>query len=89
MHYPVMRCPKSPKRSRHVLLPRSITSPSKYSRKVSIGRLSDEVLLNVFCHYMDQDMDASPRFWLRLVQICHKWRRIVFASQRALHLRLY
>ena len=46
---------------------------------------SDNVLLNIFHHYLD----ASPRFWPRLVHICHRWRRIVFASQQALHLRLF
>ena len=34
-------------------------------------------------------MDASPRSWWRLVHICSKWRRIVYASQEALHLRLF
>ncbi|KAI9451047.1 hypothetical protein BJY52DRAFT_131417 [Lactarius psammicola] len=48
-------------------------------------KLSDEVLLNIFRCYLD----ASPQFWLRLVHICRKWRRIVFASQRALHIRLF
>ena len=33
-------------------------------------------------------MDDSPQFWPRLLHICRKWRHIVFASQRALHLRL-
>jgi hypothetical protein len=42
------------------------------------------VLLNIFRYYLD----TSPRFWPRLTHICRKWRRIVFASQRALHLRL-
>ncbi|KAH9073607.1 hypothetical protein EDB83DRAFT_84673 [Lactarius deliciosus] len=53
-------------------------------RKLSL-ELSDEVLLNIFRHYLD----ASPQFWPRLVHICRKWRHIVFASQRALHLRLF
>jgi hypothetical protein len=44
-----------------------------------------EVLLNIFRYYLD----SSPRFWPRLVHICRKWRRIVFASQRALRLRLF
>ncbi|KAH8983195.1 hypothetical protein EDB92DRAFT_1607123 [Lactarius akahatsu] len=54
------------------------------SRQVTIENLSDEVLLNIFRYYLD----ASPRFWLWLVHICRKWRRIVFASKRALRLRL-
>jgi hypothetical protein len=52
---------------------------------VTIGKLSDEVLLNIFRCYLD----ASPRVWPRLVHICRKWRRIVFSSQRALHLQLF
>ena len=51
---------------------------------MTIGKLSDDVLLNIFRYCLD----ASPRFWLRLVHICHKWRHIVFASQQALRLRL-
>ncbi|KAH9009191.1 hypothetical protein EDB84DRAFT_1406943, partial [Lactarius hengduanensis] len=53
--------------------------------RVTIEKLSDEVLLNIFRHYLG----ASPRFWPSLVHICRKWRRIVFASQRALHLWLF
>ena len=52
---------------------------------MAIGNLSDEVLLNIFRCYLD----TSPQFWPRLVHICRKWRRIVFASQQALHLRLF
>ncbi len=50
-----------------------------------IRELSDNVLLKIFCYYLN----ASPRLWPRLVKICRKWRRIVFASQRPLHLRLF
>ena len=52
---------------------------------MTIGVLSDKLLLGIFRYYLD----ASPHHWLRLVHICTKWRRIVFASQRALHLRLF
>ena len=57
------------------------------SRQVTIGSLSNEVLLNIFRYYLD----VSPRFWPRLVQICRKWRQIIFAPQqaRALQLRLF
>jgi hypothetical protein len=34
-------------------------------------------------------LSGCPRSWPRLAHICRKWRRIVFASQRALHLRLF
>ena len=53
--------------------------------EVTIKKLSDEVLLDIFRYYLD----ASPRSWPCLVHICRKWRRIVSASQPALHLRLF
>ncbi|KAH8996850.1 hypothetical protein EDB92DRAFT_1535458 [Lactarius akahatsu] len=69
----------------YVSPPQPVTAPSEYPTRVTIGKLSDEVLLNIFRYYLD----ASPRFWPRLVHICRKWRHIVFASQRVLHLRLF
>ena len=51
----------------------------------TIGRLSDDVLLNIIRYYLN----ASPRFWPRLAHTCRKWRHIVFTSQQALHLRLF
>ena len=48
-------------------------------------RLSDDALLKIFRYYLD----ASPRSWPRLVHVCCKWRRVVFMSQQALHLRLF
>jgi hypothetical protein len=56
-----------------------------FSCQVTIRSVSDEVLLKIFHYYRD----AFPRFWPRLVRVCRKWRQIVFASQRALHLRLF
>ena len=61
-----------------------MSTPS-LSRQVTIGTLSDKVLLNIFSHFLDD----SPRHWPRLVHICRRWRGIVFASHRALHLRLF
>ena len=56
-----------------------------FSRPATIGELSDEVLLIIFRY----SLDASPLFWPRLVHICRRWRRLVFASQRALLPRLF
>jgi hypothetical protein len=53
-------------------------------RKGTIGELSDKVLLNIFCYFLD----VSPRHWPTLVHICRKWRGVVFASQQDLRLRL-
>jgi hypothetical protein len=47
--------------------------------------LSDDVLLNIFRHYLH----ASPKFWHTLTHVCQQWRRIVLASPLGLHLRLY
>jgi hypothetical protein len=58
---------------------------SSLSRQATVGKLSDEVLLNIFRYYLG----AASRFWPRIVHICRRWRRIVFVSQRALDLRLF
>ena len=55
------------------------------SLQATIERLPNKVLLNIFRYYLD----ASPRSWPRLVHICRKWRHVVFASQRSLHIRLF
>ncbi|KAH9059952.1 hypothetical protein EDB87DRAFT_680717 [Lactarius vividus] len=72
-------------RARYVSLPKTVTMPSGFPGRVTIEELSDSVLLNIFRYYLD----VSPRHWPRLVHICRRWRRIVLASQRALHLRVF
>ena len=62
---------------RHVLI-------CSLSLQVTIGELSEKVLTNISSYYLD----SSPRHWPRLVHGCARWRGIVFASQRALRLRL-
>ncbi|KAH9081474.1 hypothetical protein EDB83DRAFT_549115 [Lactarius deliciosus] len=54
-------------------------------RQVTIEVLSDDVLLNIFRHYLD----ASSRLWPALTHVCKKWRRIVLTSPQGLNLRLY
>ena len=46
---------------------------------------TSDVLLKIFRYFLE----VSPRAWPTLVHTCRRWRRIVFASQRALHLRLF
>ena len=55
------------------------------SLSVTIEELSDKVLLKIFRYFLD----ASPRHWIRLAHICHKWRRIVFEARQTLSLRLF
>ena len=53
---------------------------------MTIDALSNDVLLNIFHHYLD---DGSPPFWTTLTQINQRWRQIIFASPLSLDLRLY
>ncbi|KAH9010370.1 hypothetical protein EDB83DRAFT_2680831, partial [Lactarius deliciosus] len=80
---------KSRARVRYVSSPQlePVTTPSEFptSGRVTIGELSDNDLLKIFHHYLD----VSPQHWPRLVHICRRWRRIVFASQQALQLRIF
>ena len=64
--------------------------------RVTIDALSDNVLLDIFKIYLDEDqLTLYPRgpifddLWLRLVHVCHKWRCVVFASPRYLGLKIY
>ena len=54
-------------------------------QQATIGRLSDKILLKIFRNFLG----VSPRDWPRLAHVCREWRRIVFASQDVLHLRLF
>jgi hypothetical protein len=54
-------------------------------QEITIEKLSDKVLLNIFRYFLE----ASPRHWPTLMHICRKWRRIVFDSQRSLPIRLF
>ncbi|KAH9171660.1 hypothetical protein EDB89DRAFT_2243343 [Lactarius sanguifluus] len=65
--------------------PDNTSSEFRASGRVTIGVFSDNVLLNIFHNYLD----VSPRHWPRLAHICRRWRRIVFAYQRALQLRIF
>ncbi|KAH9059955.1 hypothetical protein EDB87DRAFT_680714 [Lactarius vividus] len=55
------------------------TAQNECLKRVSIGGLSDRVLLKIFCHYLD---DSESLFWPRLAHICCRWRRIIFAHFR-------
>ena len=53
---------------------------------MTISTLPDDALLEIFKFYVDEsyNMDA----WHTLVHVCRKWRYVVFASPRWLHLEL-
>ena len=53
--------------------------------------LPDDVLLEIF-HFCQENDDDPPKWavweWHLLVHVCQKWRRIIFASQHRLNLRI-
>jgi hypothetical protein len=55
------------------------------SLQVIIEMLSDDLLLNIFHHFLH----ASPQFWHTLTQVCQKWRQIIFGAPVGLRLRLH
>ena len=66
---------------------------------ISIDMLFDDVLLEIFDIYMnenedsdedldDEDFKAEVEKWQTLVHVCRRWRSIVFGSPRRLNLRL-
>ena len=53
--------------------------------QVTIEMLSEDVLLNIFHHYLG----ANPRTWYMLVWVCQRWRQVVLTSPLGLNLRLH
>ena len=54
--------------------------------RVTIGKLPDDVLLEIFDFYLDK---ALIEAWHTLVHVCRKWRNVVFGSPQRLELRLH
>ncbi|KAH9994355.1 hypothetical protein BJV74DRAFT_795445 [Russula compacta] len=55
-------------------------------QQVAIEILPDDVLLDIFSFYVDE-ADKEDE-WHSLVHVCQRWRNLVFASPRRLHLTL-
>jgi hypothetical protein len=51
--------------------------------------LLDDVLLDIFDFYLDEDVDVSFEEWIPLVHVCRRWRSLVFQSPHRLNLRLF
>jgi hypothetical protein len=68
----------------------TLSDIGQFYRKVTIGALPDDVLLEIFDFYPDQDRIWSIRddWWHTLVHVCRRWRNVVFASPRRLRLQL-
>ncbi|KAI0302770.1 hypothetical protein BC826DRAFT_1101614 [Russula brevipes] len=59
--------------------------------KVTADKLPDDVLLDVFGFYLNDNNPhglGNLKGWHTLVHVCRRWRDIVFASPRGLNLRL-
>ena len=56
-----------------------------FAHQVTIEVLPDDILQNIFRHYLD----VTPRFWPTLGCVCQRWRQIILASPLGLNLRLY
>jgi hypothetical protein len=63
----------------------NVLAAGPLSQQVIIEMLSDDVVLNIFHHYLH----ASPQFWHTLTHVCQKWRQIILASPLGLRLRLH
>ena len=59
--------------------------------------LSNDVILEIFDFYVDEDMDnedpelyekETTEAWITLAHVCRRWRSVVFRSPRRLNLRL-
>ncbi|KAH8983196.1 hypothetical protein EDB92DRAFT_1607170 [Lactarius akahatsu] len=64
---------------------RPLRNNAAFSRRVTIGALSSDILLIIFRHYLSD----SPPFWVRLAHVCRRWRQVIFLSPLGLRLRLY
>jgi len=56
------------------------------SQNVTFGTLSNDILLEIFLFYVDKAKMTEE--WHTLVHVCRRWRYLVFARPRCLHLRL-
>ena len=64
----------------------------RYRRATTISALLDDVLLEIFDLYREEDEDENDEpdvwGWNTLVHVCRRWRQIVFASPLRLDLKI-
>ncbi|KAH9164744.1 hypothetical protein EDB89DRAFT_2233787 [Lactarius sanguifluus] len=56
-----------------------------FSHQATIEVLFDDILLNMFLHFLD----GSSQDWPTLVHVSQRWRQIIFTSPVGLYLRLH
>ena len=54
--------------------------------QVNINIIPDDVLLEIFAHYVDKAKWIGS--WCTLVHVCREWRLVVFSSSRRLNLQI-
>ena len=62
------------------------------SRVITIERLSEDILLEIFDFYRLDAMKRArgrPWKWLRLAHVCRRWRHVISMSPRRLDLQIY
>jgi len=64
------------------------TEGGQYVARVTIDKLPDVALLEIFDFYLD-GLRTDPSPWHRLVHVCRKWRNVIFGSPRRLGLKLF
>jgi hypothetical protein len=57
-------------------------------RCATIAMFPDDVWLDIFDSCLINKYDYQPWKWVELVHVCRRWRQIIFASPRRLHLQL-
>jgi hypothetical protein len=71
------------------LLCRAITANRYYIGRVTIDILHDDVLLEIFDHYVAEAYEYDRvEEWQMLVHVCQKWRYLIFGSPLRLNLRI-
>ena len=56
--------------------------------KPTIHILPDDILLYIFDHCRGDEEYFTQKMWKPLIHVCQRWRRVIFASPRRLHLLL-
>jgi hypothetical protein len=78
-----------PRRRASFLLRHATTANWCDIGRVTIDILPDDVLLEIFDHYVaEADQHGNYEGWQTLVHVCQKWRYVVFQSPLRLNLRI-
>jgi len=86
---PHCHCPAKETESVYVFSAARITTTDRSGTgKMTIDVLPDDTLLEIFVFYRGDNEYFTTKMWKTLVHVCRKWRSVIFASPRRLHLLL-